>query len=137
MNETEYLHKQANRGDVTPSTKMTIGLLGGRTFSGVFMSNDQHRKLFLHYNQEFRDQEHVLEEGKTVSGAELHENILLKSMAEVYAMREASMDGLRMMAVLSSLLEVGEDPVKLLIKMMSDAGYDVDADDLEWAEELA
>lgn len=41
-------------------------------------------------------------------------------------------DGLRVMAMLGRFLEPGQDPVKLVVQLMSEAGYDV-SEHCEWA----
>ena len=48
--------------------------------------------------------------------------------------RHAERDGLRMMAMLAKFCEPGQDPVKLLVQLCNDAGYDVGAL-CEWAYE--
>jgi len=44
-------------------------------------------------------------------------------------------DGLRVMALLSKYLEPGEDPVKLVLLLLDEAGYDTGGE-FEWASEL-
>lgn len=47
--------------------------------------------------------------------------------------RHMEHDGLRMVAWLAKYLEPGEDPVKLLVLIASDAGFDVPPEDYGWA----
>jgi len=48
--------------------------------------------------------------------------------------RAVKEDGLRVMAFLGRFLEPGQDPVKLIVQLMSEVGYDV-GDHYEWAHE--
>lgn len=59
---------------------------------------------------------------------------LLKAGMETSLVRNAEIDGLRMVAWLSKYTEPGEDPLKLLIQLARDAGLDVSVEDLEFAE---
>ena len=43
-------------------------------------------------------------------------------------------DGMRIIAYLSKWLEPGQDPMKLIVMMASDARFDVDFEDTEWAD---
>lgn len=47
--------------------------------------------------------------------------------------RHVEHDGLRMVAWLSRYMEPGEDPVKVLVRMASEAGFDVPPEDYGWA----
>lgn len=49
--------------------------------------------------------------------------------------RYVERDGMRVMAFLSEFLEYGEDPVKLVAKMVMQMGYDVDPGVVAWVEE--
>lgn len=62
------------------------------------------------------------------------ENPLLQAGADIGLLRCAQLDGIRLVAWLGRYLEAGEDPLKLLIRMVSDLDYEVDARDVEWAE---
>ena len=57
----------------------------------------------------------------------------LQAGADRNAMRHARADGTRMLVWLAKFVDAGQDPLKLLIQMASDAGYDVDPNDYEWA----
>jgi hypothetical protein len=48
--------------------------------------------------------------------------------------RHAEGDGLRLVAWLAKYVPEGEDPLKSLIQLAVDAGWDVDPADVEWAE---
>lgn len=49
--------------------------------------------------------------------------------------RHAEHDGLRVIAWLAKYLEQGQDPLKEIVKMVVDRGYDVNPSDVAWAEE--
>lgn len=59
---------------------------------------------------------------------------LLQAGADHNVMRHASADGLRIVAWLSKYVEAGSDPLKLVVQLASEAGFDVDPEDLEWSE---
>jgi hypothetical protein len=48
-------------------------------------------------------------------------------------MRAAEHDGLRILAWLARHAEPGEDPLKLVVRMASDVGCDIDPADESWA----
>jgi len=59
---------------------------------------------------------------------------LMQAGADHNVARTAEVDGLRLVAFLAKFVPAGEDPLKHLIQAASDAGWDVDPSDLEWAE---
>jgi hypothetical protein len=61
-------------------------------------------------------------------------NKLLKAGAERNALRFAETDGLRLLAWIARHCPAGEDPLKVLVQLAVDAGWDV-GDDAEWAEQ--
>lgn len=50
-------------------------------------------------------------------------------------LRAAKRDGQRLIGVLAKYVEPDEDPVKVLIRILIDAGYDVDPENVDWVEE--
>jgi hypothetical protein len=58
---------------------------------------------------------------------------LMQAGADINAFRHASADGLRVVAWLARFLETNEDPLKLVVQLASEAGYDVDPEDFAWA----
>lgn len=48
--------------------------------------------------------------------------------------RSVKTDGMRLMGILAKFCEVGEDPAKVLVRVLLSAGYDI-GDLAEWAEE--
>jgi hypothetical protein len=57
----------------------------------------------------------------------------LQAGADRNMIRYAEADGMRLVAWIAKYVEAGEDPLKTLIQMASDAGFDVDPSDIEWA----
>ncbi len=57
----------------------------------------------------------------------------LQAGADRNAFRHAQVDGLRMLAWIARYIEPGQDPLKTLIQMASDSGFDVDPNDYCWA----
>lgn len=55
--------------------------------------------------------------------------------ADRNAIRHARSDGMRMLAWIAGHLQPGDDPVKTLVRLAVDAGWDVDPEDIDWAEE--
>ena len=58
----------------------------------------------------------------------------MKAGADRNAIRHAESDGLRLLAWIARFVEPGEDPLKAMVRMAGEAGYDVDPADTEWAE---
>lgn len=58
----------------------------------------------------------------------------MQAGADRNAIRHAECDGLRMLAWIAKRLSPGEDPVKALVRLAVDAGWDVDPSDVEWSE---
>lgn len=59
---------------------------------------------------------------------------LMQAGADRNAIRHAECDGLRLLAWIAKYVSPGEDPLKHLIQLAVDAGWDVDPSDAEWAE---
>jgi hypothetical protein len=49
--------------------------------------------------------------------------------------RHAKADGLRMLAWIARHMQPGDDPVKALVRLAVDAGWDVDPADVDWCNE--
>jgi hypothetical protein len=60
---------------------------------------------------------------------------MMQAGADRNATRHAEADGLRLLAWLAKFVPVGEDPLKTLVQAAADAGWDVDASDIAWAED--
>jgi hypothetical protein len=54
--------------------------------------------------------------------------------ADRNAIRHAQVDGLRLLAWFARFVPAGEDPIKTLIQLALDAGWDVDPADVTWIE---
>lgn len=59
---------------------------------------------------------------------------LMQAGADMNVIRAAQADGLRIVAWLAKYVETGKDPLKLVIQLAAEAGFDVSCEDLEWAE---
>jgi len=59
---------------------------------------------------------------------------LLQAGADRNAIRHAELDGLRIVAWLAKHTPAGEDPLKQVIQLACQAGWDVDPEDVGWAE---
>lgn len=102
----------------TPSTANMIKLLGPGGWSGsVAFSKDQVRRLMKAYGFK-EDRSHPLAEQGTFRNL----------------VRHTERDGLRVMAFLSRYLQPGQDPVKLVAQLCSEAGFDV-PNDIDWIYE--
>lgn len=99
----------------TPASAISIKLLGlGTHCEGLSLSRDETDALAKLYKFDLNESNEMMKAGAT-------RNLL----------RYAKKDGLRMIAVFAKHLESGRDPVKELICLMSDAGWDIS--DSEWA----
>lgn len=102
---------------VTPQCQVFLELLGGFERNGVLLTNDQIRSLRKLYE------------------IQPESNLLMEAGADRNMFREAEQDGLRIVAWLSKFVEPGEDPLKAVILMAADAGWDVSSEDYEYALE--
>lgn len=59
----------------------------------------------------------------------------MQAGADRNAIRDAECDGLRLLAWIAKFVPVGEDPLKTLIQMAIDAGFDVPPEDIDYAED--
>jgi hypothetical protein len=55
--------------------------------------------------------------------------------ADANMMRYAEEDGLRIVAWLAKFVEPGSDPLKALVSLAADAGWDVDPVDVAWSQD--
>ena len=60
---------------------------------------------------------------------------LMQAGADRNLFRHVRGDGLRLAAFIAKFCQPGEDPLKVLIRMATDAGYAVEPEDASWAEE--
>ena len=101
----------------TPGSKTLIGLLGGHYFESVNITNDELKNIKKLYK--FKD--------------DSDESGMMQAASDRNAFRFANHDGLRIIAWLAKYCEPDEDPVKLIIRLVSENGYDVDFEDNKWA----
>lgn len=144
----------------TPATQMMAQILGSVHYEGAEFSLTQYKQLCRLYGvtdakrEEMVAESRAMHEGRVASynedlqawkaGTLFQEPEAPKPFDEAgirrwyergdarNMFRHAQHDGLRVMAFLSRFLEPGEDPVKMLIQMAVDAGFDVDPSDIEW-----
>jgi len=101
-----------------PNTETICKLLGGHTYQGLTFSHDQVKALMRLYSYHHeKDRDGLMEAGMLLS-----------------LFRHAGHDGARLMAVLAKWCEPGQDPVKVLVGLLDDAGYDVGGL-AEWTEQ--
>jgi hypothetical protein len=62
-------------------------------------------------------------------------HIMLQAGADRNMFREAERDGLRIVAWLAKHADPGEDPLKTVVQMAIESGWDVDPEDVDWIEE--
>lgn len=58
----------------------------------------------------------------------------MQAGADRNMVRHAEHDGMRLIAWLAKYVPAGEDPLKTLVQLTVDAGYDVDPSDIAWVE---
>ncbi len=99
----------------TPSSATMSQLMGiGASYLGVAITRTEFKNL------------------KRIYKIHPEDHPLAQSGAMVSTMRQTARDGFRLMAALSKYVETGEDPVKVLVRALSEAGYDV-PNDIDWA----
>ena len=101
----------------TPLAEQQAAMIGGVNSGSVTLSRKEIKNLCRVY-----DTQH-------------DENELIAARNVTSGLRLAQRDGMRMVAWLSEYLEAGEDPVKMLVRLVMETGYDVDPEDAAWAEE--
>lgn len=60
---------------------------------------------------------------------------LMQAGAARNAIRDAQVDGLRLLAWIAKYVEPGHDPLKTLVQFATEAGMPVCSEDVEWADE--
>lgn len=98
----------------TPSDATMAKLLGASQVGGVGLSNPSIKRLMKAYGYE--------EESDPLMKAGMFRNLT----------RDVEVDGVRLMSVLAPYLEKDQDPVKLLIQVLVEAGIAV-SNDVDWA----
>ena len=142
----------------TPKSILSIALFGAMKTGGQFLTSDEFKsiqKLYGFVNEKPNKKpdlpvKPIREEFKTnydyddakflyERQVKAHDNWkdpqkLMQSGADRNAIRDAQSDGLRLIAWLAKYIPAGEDPLKHLIQFVSQAGCDVDPEDLDWAD---
>lgn len=90
----------------------------GPIFHGVALSRDEDRALRKLYGFQ----------------SDPRADVLATAGATRNLLRHVQNDGTRVLAFLARFLEAGEDPVAFLAIQLSDIGYDISGDDVEWAQ---
>lgn len=129
------------RTTTTPMSATMIQLLGAGSYcDGVRLSTSETESLCKAYSivlpparrkptgEDYGDGPEYTNDDQAKMGMDrFYEAGALRNM-----FRAAKHDGLRSMAVLAKHLNPEEDPVKFLIRLLNDAGYD-HPDDFDWA----
>ena len=104
----------------TPSTAQTIHVCGGALRQGsVAISCDEYRSLQRTY------------------GFVADHSPFFQAGADVSMLRYAEVDGIRIVAWLARVMRgtaPGADPLKAVVQLAIDAGWDVDPADVSWAK---
>lgn len=103
------------------SREMILSDFAGATCNGVVLSRDQLKWLGNLYP--------ITNPTNTGSCVQFHSAIDTRDL-----LRLVQRDGLRVMAVLAKFCDAGADPVKVLVQLLWNQGYDV-GDLVEWAAE--
>jgi hypothetical protein len=145
----------------TPKTATMLALLGGSLAAGsVWLSRDELRALRVLYGytvegsnpkppspeapkredfQSAYDYDRAVSAHKKTLAAHAtwtDPRVLLQAGADRNLIRHAEADGLRLMAWIAKFIEPDEDPLKTIIQLAIDAGWDVDPSDVSWAQDI-
>lgn len=131
------MQKRPRMGACTPEDETLLKLLGGETVgSDVMFTRDQMKALERVYgpldHAEMQQRLNPDFIGPLKDPNPTAEALLLAGSKRNLC-RWMERDGLRVMGLLLHFLEQGEDPVRLVVRALADAGYDV-GDHVEWAE---
>lgn len=142
----------------TPIASCTVQLLGGATFGNVVLTHDQLRHLGDLYgtvpelpnekppppvaperaafDKEWKFDVAVADHERALKLHEKWEDPqrFMQAGAERNVIRAANSDGLRIVAWLAQYLKSGDDPMKLVVQLVTNAGWDVDPEDYEWSQ---
>jgi len=127
--------KRPELGACTNSDIVMLKLLDGVSSGQVTYTKDQMKNLERVYGPLDREEMRARLQPDFIGPLkQRHESAfeLLEAGAVRNIFRAVETDGLRCIGVLAKFLEKEEDPVKLLIRLLNDAGYDV-GDSIEWA----
>jgi hypothetical protein len=148
-----------NHGNLvtTPHAASMIRLLGGQRHAGFVMTKDEKHAVDRLYGYkpelanakppppsppkredyanawEYNDALRKHEAALTAHAQWEDPRSLMQSGADINAMRHAEADGLRLLTWLARHLQPGEDPLRAVVQLAVDAGWDVDHEDVAWA----
>lgn len=149
----------------TPGDGVLTHLFGGEALEGVCFTRDQLKHLKSLYGYEDTIDKELVDDARVkhasnhiAAVADWHKKhprptswdgkppelepfnekditTFVKAGGQLGMLRRAQRDGLRVMAFLAKYCQ-GEDPVKVVARLASDAGYDVDPGIMDWVEEV-
>lgn len=147
------------RHTTTPRALAMQQLLGSHRYGAVSLTSDEFRNLQRVYrfheeppverppapaapkredfqtasdfHQAVRDHEKALERHARWKSPQA----LMQAGADRNTFRHAEADGLRVVAWMARFIPEGEDPLRHVIQIFAEAGFDVDPEDLAWASE--
>jgi hypothetical protein len=110
-----------------------IKLLGfGVTSDSVTLTTDEFRSIHKLYG--FKPEKPDSNPSAPEPSRQGSTHPIMQAGADRNSIRHAESDGLRMVGWIAKFLPEGEDPVKALIQLAVDAGWDVDPEDVTWVE---
>lgn len=144
----------------TPRVSSMMQLLGsGTTYKGNALSSDEFRAVKKLYGfqkekpgvkpsppkaPELKDfkssweyEDAMIRHRNAISHPWQDPQSFMQAGADRNVMREAETDGLRLLAWIAKYVPKGEDPLKSLIQAVTEAGWDIDPEDVEWSQEEA
>lgn len=121
----------------TPRSSEILGLIGGGlVHEGLALTNDEVRALRKLYDEPRKP---LLEEEPSYGGRGQSQKLedFHQAGADRNLIRNAKLDGLRIVAWLAKYVDKNEDPLAFLVSVMADSGMDVDHEDIEWVHGTA
>ena len=112
MNQLSLTTTHRFQGASDPDAATILKILGGESYEGNVFTKSQVQQLARVY-------------GFDLSTASSQAPELERAANVRNLMRHVKSDGMRLMAILAKWCEPGEDPVKVLVRMAADNGYDV------------
>lgn len=142
----------------TPMAATMVALLGGYQRNGVTLSNDEFKAVQRLYGftpekpnvkppppaepnrddfptvWEYNEAKRKHEAALAAHAKWQDPQPFMQAGADRNAFRLAEVDGLRLLAWFARYLQPGDDPLRVLVQMAIDAGWDVDPSDVTWAQ---
>lgn len=123
----------------TPRSSEILGLIGGGlTYDGLALTNDEVRALRKLYGYD-EPRKPLPEEEPSYGGRGQSQKLedFHQAGADRNLIRNAKLDGLRIVAWLAKYVDKNEDPLAFLVSVMADSGMDVDIEDAMWVHGTA